>query len=150
MVRTVLLAVLLVAFGAITPAAAQHPLADPAGMYNCSGTNPDGSVYSAVVQIIKVDKTYRVLWVLPDTTWVMGVGILSGDVLAVSYFGNSPAIVIYRQEGDHLAGLWTVGGREGAVYTETLTPMDHPAPKPAEPSTPIQLRPPLPETERVL
>lgn len=138
--RTVVLGVLLAVSGASGPVSAQDPLAfaDPTGVYRCTGSNPDGSVYHAVVEIRKVENTYRVLWQLPDDTLVVGVGIVSGDVLAVSYFGGSPAIVVYRRDGERLTGEWTVGGAEGSVYSETLTvlpghpPIEAPTPAPRQ------------------
>ena len=141
MVRTVLLSIALVAFGAISSTGAQELLPDPTGVYRCTGFNPDGTIYSAVVEIKKIDGTYRVMWQLPDDTLVIGVGIVTKDVLAVSYFGGSPAIVVYRKDGtDRLIGEWTVGGQEGAVYSETLTilpghpPLKVPMEPPSRPS----------------
>ena len=42
------------------------------------------------------------------------------DVFAVSYFGGAPAVVVYTVDGEKLVGEWTMGGAEGAVYSETL------------------------------
>jgi hypothetical protein len=143
LMRTVVLGALLAVFGASGPVAAQEPpaFADPTGVYRCTGSNPDGTVYNAIVEIRKVDGTYRVLWQLPDDTVVIGVGIVSGDVLAVSYFGGSPAVVVYRRTGEQLTGEWTVGGAEGSVYSEILTVMPgHPpieAPTPAPRPIPV-------------
>ena len=50
-------------------------------------------------------------------------GIYSNGILAVSYFGGAPAVVVYKLDGDHLEGDWTMGGIDGATYTETLTKM---------------------------
>jgi hypothetical protein len=117
-----LLVVVITVFGGLTQAAAQEPPAPGiVGVYRCTGFNPDGSMYSAVVEIFKIENTYRVLWMLPDDTFVLGVGILTGYMLSVSYYGGSPAIVVYRTEGDQLDGKWTVGGLEGETYSETLT-----------------------------
>ena len=55
---------------------------------------------------------------------VMGVGIFSDGVLAVSYFGGAPAVVVYSTTSDgRLDGKWTMGGAEGLVFKETLTKM---------------------------
>ncbi|MBI4265560.1 MAG: hypothetical protein HY657_14400 [Acidobacteria bacterium] len=148
MVRTVLFGAIVVVFGAIGARSAPKPMLptgqgdsagisrdnplagsiaapDPgpalAGMYECSGVNPDGTSYEGVVEIAKLEDTYRVLWTLSDNTAVMGVGIFSGGVFAVSYFGGAPAIVVYTIDGSRLVGEWTMGGREGAVYSKTLT-----------------------------
>jgi hypothetical protein len=122
MVRTLLLSVVVVLSGAAGQSAAPAPPPDLAGSYRCSGVNPDGSPYEAVVEITKMDGTFRVEWVM-DGGSVLGVGIYSGGVFAASYFGGAPAIVVYKVDGDRLIGEWTMGGIEGAVYTETLTKM---------------------------
>jgi hypothetical protein len=59
-----------------------------------------------------------------DDGAIMGVGIYSNGVLAVSYFGGAPAVVVYKvdgKDGSKLVGEWTMGGAEGAMYVETLT-----------------------------
>jgi hypothetical protein len=101
--------------------------------------NPNGSTYEAVVEITKLDGTFRVAWIT-DADVVMGVGIYSGGVFAASYFGGAPAVAVYKVEGDRLVGEWTMGGIEGAVYAETLTKMPliqgqtpRPAPRRREP-----------------
>jgi hypothetical protein len=98
--------------------------ADLSGVYVCEGKNPDGSAYQGVVEIAAVESTYLVHWVLPRGVEVLGVGILREDTLSVSYFGGTPVIVVYKKEGNRLVGAWTMGGTEGAVFVETLTPMD--------------------------
>jgi hypothetical protein len=132
MARTVLLGVLVVAFGAIASIAASDP-PDLAGVYSCDGKNPDGSVYHGVVEITKRKDTFRVRWTLADNAQVLGVGIYSNSILAVSYFGGAPAVVVYKLDGDHLVGEWTMGGVDGAVYTETLTKMPAGTAPPAPP-----------------
>jgi len=122
MVRTVLLGVVVVLSGAAGQSAAPAPPPDLVGSYRCSGVNPDGSPYEAVVEITKMDDTFRVEWVMEGGS-VLGVGIYSNGVFAASYFGGAPAIVVYKLDGDRLVGEWTMGGIEGAVYTETLTKM---------------------------
>ena len=148
MARTVLLGVIVVVFGAISPLAAPDPQPELAGVYRCSGVNPDGSPYEGVAEIAKIDGTYRILWTLSDQTSVLGVGIFSGGVFAVSYFGGAPAVAVYKLDGEKLVGEWTMGGKEGAVYAETLTkfakgeqpaqaPREHPGPAPAPREKPI-------------
>jgi hypothetical protein len=74
-----------------------------------------------------------------DGGTVMGVGIYSGGVFAASYFGGAPAVVVYKVDGQKLVGEWTMGGIEGALYTETLTKVSstveerQPAPRPRRP-----------------
>jgi hypothetical protein len=121
MARTVLSGVIVVVFGAISSLAANDPQPEIAGIYRCSGVNPDGSPYEGVAEIAKVEGTYRILWTLSDHTSVLGVGILGNGVFAVSYFGGAPAVALYKIDGRKLVGEWTMGGKEGTVYTETLT-----------------------------
>ena len=136
--RTVLLGVLLVAFGAITSLAAPDTVptsGDIAGVYSCEGHNPDGTPYQGVVEIMKVQDTFRVRWTLGDNASVVGVGILSSGALSVSYFAGAPAIAVYKIDGQKLTGEWTMGGAEGAVYPETLTKTSS-TPQPREPRAP--------------
>lgn len=103
-------------------------LADPShgsglsGLYSCEGSNPDGSPYSAVVEIVNQDDTYLVRWTQQSGEQVTGVGIQQDGVLAVSYFGGgAPAIVVYSIANDgRLTGQWTVGDA-GRLFKETLT-----------------------------
>jgi len=118
--RTVLLGVVVAALAAMGSTAAQAPQPDLPGVYRCDGRNPDGSPYQGVVEISKVRDTFRVRWTMDDGA-IMGVGIYSGGVFAVSYFGGAPAVVVYKVDGAKLVGEWTMGGAEGAVYVETLT-----------------------------
>ena len=115
---------------------------DPSGIYLCEGTNPDGKKYRGIVQIAAVRGTFLVRWTLADDVEVTGVGILNDDRLSVSYFGGTPAVVVYRITGDKLVGEWTMGGTEGSVYAETLSPMPEGMmkPSPASPLTPDQPR----------
>jgi hypothetical protein len=132
MVRTVLLGAVLVLSGAAGQSAAPDPTPALVGTYRCNGVNPDGTPYEAVVEITKMDDTFRVEWIM-DGGSVLGVGIYSNGVFAASYFGGAPAIVVYKVDGERLVGEWTMGGIEGAMYTETLTKMaaGEARPKPA-------------------
>lgn len=113
------------------------------GVYLCEGANPDGSPYKGLVEIVAIDNTYLVHWVMADGVEVMGVGIRNSDTLSVSYFGGTPALAVYRIEGDRLVGEWTMGGAEGMLYTETLTrmPDDKVQPQQKPPSRPQRARP---------
>jgi hypothetical protein len=81
------------------------------------------------VEISKLKNTFRVRWTMDDGS-IIGVGIFSNGVFAVSYFGGAPAVVVYKLDGTNLVGEWTMGGIEGAVYKETLTKTDAVAPRP--------------------
>ena len=127
MVRILLVAAALVAALGRT-AAASEPDAqstakktDPTGVYLCEGMNPDGHRYRGIVQIAAVDETFLVRWTLSDDIEVTGVGILRNDVLSVSYFGGTPAVVVYKVDAEKLVGEWTMGGADGKTYAETLT-----------------------------
>jgi len=152
MVRTLLICAALVAALGRTAAASDNPdgeepspKSDPSGIYLCEGTNPDGHHYRGIVQIAAVRNTYLVRWTLADDIEVTGVGILQNDLLAVSYFGGTPAVVVYKIDAEKLVGEWTMGGTEGKTYAETLTRVPEGSlPKP-EPTR----RRPAPRTEPV-
>jgi hypothetical protein len=132
MPRTVLLGVVLTAVCVMNSNAAPAAVPELVGTYRCDGMNPDGSAYRGIVEIAKVRDTFRVKWTLDDSA-VMGVGIYSNSILAVSYFGGAPAVVVYKVDGTRLVGEWTMGGIEGAVYTETLTKTSSEEPKIEQP-----------------
>jgi hypothetical protein len=140
----------LLLLGAVTAVAEPTPGSDLTGVYAAEGKNPDGSPYSAVVEIVKRRDTYLVRWTQANDEKVVGVGIQREGLLSVSYFGGTPAIVVYSVGTDgRLDGQWTMGGAEGAVFTETLTkvavgevqpkpvnPTPTPAPKPRRSNSP--------------
>ena len=159
MVRTVLTAAALVAaLGGTAAASDKSPdqaqaapikKLDPSGIYLCEGTNPDGHKYRGIVQIASVRGTFLVRWTLADDVEVTGVGILNDDRLSVSYFGGTPAVVVYRIGVDKLVGEWTMGGTEGSVYAETLTPMPEGMLKPTpQQQSPQQQTPQQPRERR--
>ena len=130
-----------VLLGSASAIAEPSPGSDLSGVYACEGTNPDGSAYTAVVEIVKRQDTYLVRWTQENEEQVMGVGIQQDGVLAVSYFGGAPAIVVYSlaTEG-RLTGQWTMGGA-GRLFKETLTKVsavdvDTKPAKPARPAKP--------------
>jgi hypothetical protein len=65
-------------------------------------------------------------------TW-LGVGIVTGDVLSVSFVaGATIGIMAYEFGGDgHLSGRWTLAGDDETVYSETLTKLPDILPGPA-------------------
>jgi hypothetical protein len=144
MARTILSVILGFALmAAMTHAAedASPKESDLAGMYACEGTNPNGSPYTALVEIVRLEKTYLVKWIQPNGSEVLGVGLQRGSMFSVSYFGSAPAIVVYSVEADgKMDGQWTMGGAEGSVFTETLTKLK----VIASPSSPSSPRPPRP------
>jgi hypothetical protein len=129
--------------------------ADPevAGVYVSNGVNPDGTSYQGVVHIARHRDSFIVSWMFPrivgekpmlERTSV-GVGIISGGTLSVSYYSQGLAgVIVYEidEPGQRLSGRWAVIGDDGTLYTETLTKVPghvaDPVPGPEEP----QVRPP--------
>ena len=146
MVRAIVFGVIIVALvgpkWATAEGVSQKDLTDLTGVYSCEGTNPDGKSYSAIVEILKTQDTYLVRWTMANNTQVIGVGIFSNGVLAVSYFGGAPAVVVYATTTDgRLDGKWTMGGAKGLLFTETLTKMPEGQQRqPAKPPAPPRLR----------
>jgi hypothetical protein len=91
------------------------------GAYAVDGTNPDGTNYEGEF----------LLRTGPGGAWVgnwrvaneniMGLGLIQGGVLAVSFVVNGrPGVAVFEVEADgKLRGSWTTGGGMG---TEMLTP----------------------------
>jgi hypothetical protein len=94
------------------------------GVYRSEGVNPDGTKYRGTVEIAKDDQTYLVRWLARQVTSI-GIGIVRGDVLAVSYYtGTNIGVALYHiEKGPRLTGEWTVLGADGVRYPETLTKM---------------------------
>ncbi len=113
----VALAALALFFAA--PAVAAEP--NITGKYNCEGTNPAGKIYRGTVTIIKKGDAHYLKWSLNAGDTYAGIGILEGNVLAVSYYGGASGVVVYRVQKDgKLVGKWAVADGKGRVYTETL------------------------------
>jgi len=112
---------------------------DLTGLYHCAGVNPNGSTYEGIAQIVRHERTYRVRWILPPNITHHGIGVVSGNVLAVSYFGEAPGVIVYKlEEGPRLVGEWTVLGADGRLFTETLTKMAEVIVEPAAPGPELQ------------
>jgi hypothetical protein len=120
MPRTLLIVALL-SLVAITSDAQSDDAGDLVGVYVSTGVNPDGSPYKGLVKIEKQRDTFEVQWFGPELAAV-GLGIRSGDVLAVTYFSGVPGVVAYKiEKGPRLIGEWTIIGAGGRVFSETLT-----------------------------
>lgn len=134
------------------------------GIYRSHGSNPDGSEYHGFVEVVRNGDSFVVSWLSPErsnevvriTRVSVGVGIVEGDMLAVSYTAaRVPAIAMYRIEkgGERLVGQWTVLNGQGSVYVETLeklSPSDNipPIAPPAERPTRRPPDSPSPAEER--
>jgi hypothetical protein len=145
MLRTGLITVaLLLLVGRMTTIADPADPQEIAGVYAGEGSNGDGSPYRAIVVIEKYRDAFRVQWIFPSRTATIGLGILDGNVLAVSYYGPRPGIVLYKVDGTTLVGQWTLLGAGGMLSKETLTripadqvPENIPLePEPAQPGEP--------------
>jgi hypothetical protein len=148
--RSALLAILLATAGAAaTPAPGESGLE---GMYAAAGVNPDGSEYRAFVHIVRHGESFIVRWMFPQLSGEVvvlqpasvGIGIVNGGVLAVSYYtARSSGVVIYRiqDDGERLDGQWTVVGDSGAVHVETLTRLPRGALQPVEVDPPLDQAP---------
>lgn len=131
------------------PAAAGEQLLD--GVYSLTGLNPDGSAYRGVVKIVSRGESVLVSWFFPRvsgetivvTIASVGVGIVRGEMLAVSYYGQDAAgVVLYHIEegGQRLKGEWVSAVDDsGAVHSETLTKV---------PASPASVSPPSSESDK--
>ncbi len=147
-VRYALLLVCLMAAAAPFARAAGEPALE--GMYSVSGVNSDGNEYHGIVHIEPHGNSFVVTWMSPEGPGekpteillrpdAVGIGIVNGDMLAVSYYGDRMSgIVLYRieEEGHRLAGKWTLAGDDGMLHTETLTKLPPDSVQPREPRQP--------------
>jgi hypothetical protein len=106
------------------PALAQD--GDLSGIYRCEGVGASNERYEAIVEIAKHDKAYMLRWISPGGVSAVGVGLIQGDALAVTFYtGRAVGVVIYRiQEGSELVGQWTQLDGNGEAYEERLTKSD--------------------------
>jgi hypothetical protein len=163
---SVLLVALLLSLPWVPVDAAAGPDLD--GTYLSKGQNPDGTEYQGVVRIARRGDSFVVSWMAPyaaDRATLLvptsvGVGVVNGGMLAVSYYSRQTAgVALYRieEDGQRLAGSWAVAGDNGDVYVETLTRVpesdarEFPAPSspPSEREHPrVSPRPHLPQGDR--
>jgi hypothetical protein len=98
-------------------------LADPVGSYNVHGTNPKGhGTYSGAVTVQKTGDTYKVKWVIGDSTYT-GTGIGSDKFIAVTYTSDDDqtGLALYAQSaGGGWEGVWTYTGSRN-IGTENWT-----------------------------
>jgi opacity protein-like surface antigen len=109
----------LLAFGLALPAAAQR-----SGVYNVTGTNPDGTDYTGTMMLQQVGlASFRIVWTIGGDN-IEGVGMVSGLTLATAFTlaNNQTGMGIYEiKPGDVLEGVWTVVGAF-AAGRETARP----------------------------
>ena len=122
MLRTTLILTALVGVLVFTGAAAPALEQDLSGVYACHGVNPDGSPYQGIVEIANQNGSLQLQWIFEGEVAAVGMGIRSGNVLAVAHYTGVPGVVAYKiEEGNRLVGEWTVAGADGALFSETLT-----------------------------
>lgn len=112
-----LAAALALGLTAALPAAAQIR----EGVYDVEGTNPDGSNYEGQLLLRPGPAgSWIANWRVANEQ-IMGLGLIHGGVLAVSFVINGrPGVSVFEVEADgKLRGSWTTGGGMG---TEVLTP----------------------------
>src|SRR5262245_41928334 len=105
-----IIVVAILGFASLAAAQESAP-ASIAGVYEAIGQNPDGSSYKSTVEIVQSGSSFLILWIQKDESGTtvgetLGVGILTDNVLSVSYFGGRPAVVSYRVKGGELSGQW--------------------------------------------
>lgn len=126
LIRCLTAAVLL----ALTPMIA---MADPVGIYDVVGTNPDnGGEYKGTAEVKRTGETYSVTWTIGDSTIIgtglgakfvsetrfeMGVATPDDIALSVGYVAqDTSGIAMYFQQPDgHWEGVWTYGGTTKAT-----------------------------------
>jgi TolB-like protein len=86
------------------------------GMYNVTGTNPNGTTYSGVLTITRNNGAYVLLWRIGSSTF-RGTGNFQGENLVIDW--GQPYPVIYKVTDDgRLIGTWNNGSA-----SEVLTPV---------------------------
>lgn len=100
---------------------------DLSGRYRCVGTSDAGGKYVGDVLIKKVNKGYRIDWVVGKTKY-SGIGFVDEGRFAVAWTINTPngvaiGVVSYKIKKDgSLVGKWTDPALKG-IYDETLIPI---------------------------
>jgi hypothetical protein len=110
---------LLFAAALLLPLAAQ---AQPAqGVYNVTGTNPDGTPYTGLLAVApRGGGTFQVEWNVAGQR-IPGWGMGAADAFAASYvLEGKVGVVLYRRQGDGWRGIWSVAN--GPAGREDLTP----------------------------
>ncbi len=121
--RSVGLSILALVLCLSIPAQAAGAEVDISGTYRCVGTNPDGTQYRGVVEIVKNEGTYRVTWMVGRHMTSIGIGLVRDGNFTVSYVADGNlGIIVYRiQKGPQLVGEWTMLGADPDLFPETLT-----------------------------
>ncbi len=125
MMKRIAMAALAAAGLALSLAPAQ---AQRNGLYEVTGTNPDGSAYTGNMIVQQVGlASWRVAWQVGENRFE-GYAMSSGPVFSVGFtLGQAPGVAIYQVSPDgSMTGQWTLIG-SSAIGTENLTPREPPA-----------------------
>ena len=128
--RFALPTIALLAIGLVPVSSDAQPAFE--GVYIARGVDSDGKEYRRAVEIERHGESFTVTWVsarlvgeavVLEPSW-FGLGIVTGDVLSVSFVtGDTFGIIVYQAsvDGRELSGRWTLAGEDEAIHTEVLT-----------------------------
>ncbi|MGQ0677249.1 MAG: LIC10280 family protein, partial [Rhodospirillales bacterium] len=88
------------------PVAAPVPARNIEGLYNATGTNPNGTTYRGTVTITRSGGQYAFFWQVGTT--YRGTGTFEGDLLVIHWGANYPVIYTLAPDG-RLVGTWNNG-----------------------------------------
>jgi len=86
------------------------------GVYNVTGTNPNGTTYRGALTLTKTDGAYMLVWKIGSATYT-GTGNFQGESLVINWGQSYPVIYSVAEDG-RLIGTWN-----GGNATEILTPV---------------------------
>jgi hypothetical protein len=128
--RFALTTIALLAIGLMPVSSAAQPAFE--GVYIARSVDSDGKEYRRAVEIERYGDSFAVTWVsarlvgetvVLEPSW-FGVGIVTGDVLSVSFVAEETfGIIAYEAsvDGRELSGRWTLAGDGETIHTEVLT-----------------------------
>jgi len=100
---------------------------DLSGKYRCVGTTENGAKYTGEVVIKKVNKGYKIEWVVKNRKYT-GIGFVDEDRLSVAWTVNTPngvvlGVIAFKIKKDgSLVGKW-IDPSLKEIYDETLIPI---------------------------
>ncbi len=91
----------------IGPAVAFAQGGNITGRYRAQGRNPDGSIYSGIVDLNDAFGKITMVWQVGDQTYE-GVGSREGRVLTIDWGAADPIVYVIMPDGE-LHGTWADG-----------------------------------------